>query len=53
MHLAHEREAAEILGIPYDQCAQAGMFPIAYTLGTEFRPAPRKSVDTVVHWDEW
>jgi hypothetical protein len=26
MHLVYEREAAEILGIPYERCAQAGLF---------------------------
>jgi nitroreductase len=53
MHLNKEREAAEILGIPYDECAQGGMFPIAYTLGTDFKLAPRRPLDDVVHWNEW
>src|SRR5262245_10363044 len=53
MHLAHEREAAEILGIPYERCAQAGLFPIAYTIGTEFKPGPRKDLDAIVHWNAW
>ena len=29
------------------------MFPIAYTKGTEFRPAPRKDLDAVLHIDRW
>ncbi|HEX5586717.1 MAG TPA: nitroreductase family protein [Acidimicrobiia bacterium] len=53
MHLAYEREAAEILGIPYERCAQAGLFPVAYTLGTEFKAAARKDLDPIVHWDTW
>jgi nitroreductase len=53
MHLAFEREAAELLGIPYERCAQAGLFPIAYTVGTEFKAVPRANVDTIVHWDTW
>jgi nitroreductase len=48
-----EREAAEILGIPYDKFTQAGLFPIAYTLGTDFKPAKRMPLDTVLHWDTW
>jgi nitroreductase len=53
MHLAYEREAAEILGIPFERCAQAGLFPIAYTKGTDFKPAARKDLDSIVHWDAW
>jgi nitroreductase len=53
MHLALEQEAAEILGIPYERCAQAGLFPIAYTVGTDFKPAARKDVASIVHWDTW
>jgi nitroreductase len=52
-HLRHEREAAELLGIPYDQVMQAALIPVAYTIGTEFKPAVRKSLDTMAHWDHW
>lgn len=52
-HLAHEREAAELLGIPYDEVMQVALIPVAYTIGTEFRPARRKPLDDVVHWDAW
>ena len=38
MHLAKEREVAELLGIP-DTVTQAALFPVAYTIGTDFRPA--------------
>jgi len=53
LHLSHEQEVAELLGIPYDRCAQGGLFPIAYTKGTDFKPGPRKSLDGIVHWDKW
>ncbi len=53
MHLQHEEEAADILGIPYARCAQAGLFPVAYTKGTDFKPGPRRSLDEIVHWDQW
>jgi nitroreductase len=52
-HLRHEREAAEILGIPYDKVMQAALLPVAYTIGTDFKPAARKPLDTMVHWDRW
>jgi nitroreductase len=53
LHLPSEREVAELLGIPYDQCAQAGLFPVAYTIGTDFKPASRLPLDSVLHWDTW
>lgn len=52
-HLFHEREAAEILGIPYDEIMQAALLPVAYTIGDEFKPARRKPLDTMAHWDGW
>lgn len=52
-HLDYEEEAAEILGIPYQQITQAALLPVAYTLGTNFKPAPRASVEKVIHWDQW
>jgi nitroreductase len=53
LHLPNEREVADLLGIPFDHYTQAGLFPIAYTIGTDFKPAPRLPVDGLVHWDEW
>jgi nitroreductase len=52
-HLAYERECAEILGIPYERYTQAGLTPIAYTRGTEFKPAPRVPLQSVVHFETW
>src|SRR3954447_10142487 len=48
-----ERQAAEIIGIPFDKYSQGGLFPIAYTKGTDFRPAKRLPADQVTHWDSW
>ena len=48
-----ERQAAEVLGIPYDEFSQAGLFPIAYTKGTDFRPAKRLPAEQVTHWNNW
>ena len=40
IHLHREEEMAELLGIPYGEVTQAGMFPVA------------ASAD-VVHWNRW
>ena len=53
LHLPSEREAAEILDIPFDKYTQGGLFPIAYTIGTEFKPAKREPLSKVLHWDKW
>ena len=50
-HLMHEQRAAEILGIPYEQVSQVALIPVAYTLGTDFKPGRRKPLDSMVHWD--
>lgn len=52
-YLAYEREAAEILGIPYEQVTQTALIPLAYTIGTDFKLAPRDPLDTMLHWDTW
>jgi nitroreductase len=52
MHLAKEREVAELLGIP-ETVTQAALFPVAYTIGTDFRPAARPPAETVTFWDGW
>ncbi len=51
LHLPREREAADILGIPYERYTQAGLFPIAYTIGTDFKPAKRVDLAPLVHWN--
>lgn len=48
-----EREAADLLGIPYDQISQGGLFPIAYTKGTDFKLAKRLPAAEVSHWETW
>jgi nitroreductase len=53
LHLPREREAAELLGIPYDDVMQAALIPVAHTLGDEFRPGPRKPIESIVHWEQW
>ena len=53
LHLPDEREVADLLGIPFDRFTQAGLFPVAYTIGTDFKPALRKPVEAVLHWNRW
>lgn len=53
LHLAYEQEAADVLSIPYEQVMQVGLIPVAYTLGTSFKPAARKPLASVLHWDTW
>jgi len=52
IHLIHEKEAAAILGIP-DTWTQAALLPIAYFTGTDFRPARRLPLASVVSWNRW
>jgi nitroreductase len=53
VHLMMEQQAAEVLGIPFDSVQQICLSPLAYTLGTDFKPAMRPAADTVIHWDRW
>ena len=52
LHLIQAERAAELLGIP-DDYTQVALFPVAYTIGTDFKPAKRPPVETIVHWDTW
>ena len=53
LHLRYEAEAAQILGIPFETVTQAALIPVAYALGDEFKPAPRKPVQEVIHLNDW
>ena len=52
LHLSKDQEAATLLGIP-DGMMQCGLLPVAYTIGTDFKPAKRPPIDEIVHWDAW
>jgi nitroreductase len=52
LHLTYEKEIAELLGIP-DGVRQAALVPTAYYTGETFKPAPRQSLDDVLHIDRW
>jgi nitroreductase len=53
LHLMHEQEAAEVVGIPFDTVSQVALLPVAYTKGTDFKPADRQPVDEMLHLDTW
>ena len=46
-----EKQIAELLGIPHDRYTQVGMFPIAYTVGTDFKKVYRKPVSEVLSYN--
>jgi nitroreductase len=48
-----EKQAADLLGIPYESYTQGGLFPIAYTKGTDFKLAKRLPAAELTHWDTW
>jgi nitroreductase len=52
-HLYYEEEAAHLLGIPYAEVMQVALIPVAYTLGSAFRPGPRQPLETMTHWETW
>ena len=53
LHLMHEQEAADVLGIPFDDVQQWALSPVAYTAGSDFKPATRPDVETVISWNSW
>jgi nitroreductase len=52
LHLFREAEVAKLLGIP-EGVAQVGLLPVAYTKGTDFKPAQRPAPETITSWNRW
>ena len=52
LHLAKSQEFAEILGIP-EGVTQVVLLPVAWTIGTEFKPAARRPASEIVWFDRW
>lgn len=48
-----ERELTAVLGVPYDDIMLAALIPLAFTIGTDFRPAKRIGREQVLHWNKW
>jgi nitroreductase len=53
MTCRREPEVAAVLGVDHTQYTQAGMFPVAYTIGTDFKPASRVDLQDVIHWNRF
>ena len=51
--LMMEQELADVVGIPFDTVQQVCLSPLAYTKGTEFKPAERPEPDSIIHWNSW
>lgn len=52
LHLAYEKEIAELLGLP-PEVRQGVLLPTAFYTGETFRPAAREPLDDVLHLDRW
>jgi nitroreductase len=52
LHVPHERQVGRLLGIP-SGVLQVCMIPVAYTLGTDFRPADRYKAKERTYWERW
>ena len=53
IHLMMEQQIADIVGIPFDSVQQVCLSPLAFTTGTDFKPATRPAADSIIHWDQW
>jgi len=52
LHLGKSKEFAEILGIP-EGVTQVVLLPVAWTIRTDFKPAPRRPASEIVWFDRW
>lgn len=52
LHLVFEQQSNELLGLP-DNVMQGALIPVAHTIGTDFKPAPRRDMSRIVHQDGW
>ena len=53
IHLMFEQQAAEILGIDFENYSQCALICCGYSKGTDFKPAKRPPIEDVLHWDGW
>ncbi len=52
LHLFKESETASLLGIP-EGVSQVALLPVAYTVGTDFKPAGRPPAEEITFWNQW
>jgi nitroreductase len=53
LHLPFEKEAADLLGIPFARFTQVALLPVAYFTGETFSRAARIPGKRLTHWDRW
>jgi nitroreductase len=53
LHLPRERDAATVLGIPYERVQQVALITLGYTLGTDFKPGRRLALERIVRYERW
>ena len=52
LHLQHEQDAAELLGLPAS-VTQIALLPTAYFTGDSFHPARRKPAQEITYYNRW
>ena len=52
LHLGKAKEFADLLGIPAG-VTQVVLLPVAWTIGSDFKPAPRRPASEIVWFDRW
>lgn len=52
LHLQFPEEADTVLGLPAD-VSQVALIATAHSKGTEFKPAHRRPLEEILHWDRW
>ena len=52
LHLGKAKEFADLLGIPAG-VTQVVLLPVAWTIGSDFKPAPRRPASEIVWFDQW
>jgi nitroreductase len=52
LHLAYEKEASELLGIP-PTVTQVALIPVAYYSGHDFQPAKRRPIEELTYFNRW
>jgi nitroreductase len=52
LHLMEENVTNEILGMP-DDVTGVALVPVAYTKGTDFKPARRGPVERITYFNQW
>ncbi|WP_223189548.1 hypothetical protein [Nonomuraea terrae] len=44
---------AQVLRVPHDDVMLAAFIPLAYTIGTDFKPARRIPREEILRWERW